>query len=344
MSDALEVPGPFASAERGAVAPAAFTPAWWCRGAHAQTLWPYLLRTRPRPPFTRERFELDDGDFIDVDWSGAGGGPIVIVLHGLEGGSRSHYVRGLSAALCARGLRTAVMHFRGCSGVPNRLARSYHSGETGDLGWLVDTLRRREPRTVLAAVGYSLGGNVLLKWLGEGGRGLARAVAVSVPFELARAAARLERGFSRVYQWRLVSAMRTATRLKFQTLDSPIDLGGLEHLRTFREFDDRITAPLHGFRDAEDYYARCSSRRFLRGIATPTLILHASDDPFMTPAAVPTADELSAAVRLELSHTGGHVGFVGGHWPWRPHYWLERRIATDLAALAPAPAEINARA
>ncbi len=320
------------AAHHGVAVPASFTPAPWCPGAHLQTLWPYLLRRHPRPRFQRERLTLPDGDFLDVDWCGDGARAIVIVLHGLEGNSGSHYVRGLAAHLSALDLRVAVMHFRGCSGEPNRLPRSYHSGETGDIAWLVETLSRRYPRTPFAVVGYSLGGNVLLKWLAELADAalLTTAVAVSVPFELNRAADRLQRGFSRVYQQQLVARMRRSTERKFARLQAPIALDGLRRLRTFWQFDDQVTAPLHGFADATDYYTRCSSRQFLRRIRTPTLILHARDDPFMTPDAIPTARELAPGVRLELSAHGGHVGFVAGRVPWRPQYWLEGRIAEHI--------------
>ncbi len=224
------------------------------------------------------------------------------------------------------------MHFRGCSGEPNRLARSYHSGETGDLATVVATLRHREPDIPLAAVGYSLGGNVLLKWLGESGgdNPLHAAVAVSVPFLLDSAARRLEHGFSRVYQWHLINRMKRAVERKFQCIPSPVDFGDLDAIRTFYAFDDRITAPLHAFQSADDYYARSSSRRYLAGIRKPTLILHARDDVFMDPEAIPGPNELSSTVTLELAEHGGHVGFVGGRWPWRPEYWLETRIPAYL--------------
>jgi len=315
-----------------------FRPAWWCRGPHAQTLWPYLFRPWPRPAFRRERLELPDGDFLDLDWCGPPRGPVVLAMHGLEGSSASHYLRGLAGTLSAAGTRVAVMHFRGCSGEPNRLARNYHSGETGDLDWVVRHLQAREPGTALAAVGYSLGGNVLLKWLGERGihTPLHAAAAVSVPYDLAACARRLETGLSRLYQWRLVGLLKRATRRKFARLDCPVPLAGLDAVKTFWQFDDLVTAPLHGFRDAADYYARSSSRQFLPAIRTPTLLLHAADDPFMTAAVVPDPNELPDGVELQLSTHGGHVGFVTGPHPGRPVYWLERRIARFFAARLPA--------
>lgn len=324
-----------------------FEPAWWCRGPHCQTLWQALLRLRPRPSLRRERLELPDGDFLDLDWSIAptidaatarADTPIVLILHGLEGSARSVYARGLIGALRAHGWRAAVLHFRGCSGTPNRLARSYHSGETGDLDFVVRLLRARHPQAPLAAVGFSLGGNVLLKWLGEQGANapIVAAAAVSVPFQLDRAAARLTQGLSRLYQWKLLRSLRRGLRRKFaatrgKSIATPIDLHGLDDLRCFRDFDHHVTARLHGFESAEHYYRVSSSRQYLPGIAVPTLILHAADDPFMTAHAIPRTDEVSATTRLEVQTHGGHVGFVGGRWPWAPVYWLEQRIPRYLA-------------
>ena len=315
----------------GTVVRADFAPAWWLPGPHLQTVWPALLRPTRRVSLTRERLELPDGDFIDVDWAG-GAGPVVVILHGLQGSSRSPHVQGLLRAFVRRGWRGAVMHFRGCGGEPNRLPRTYHSGETGDVGYFLRRLREREPSTPVAAVGYSLGGNVLLKWLAERGAGaeLAAAVAVSVPFLLARAADRLDRGFSRVYRRHFIVDLHRAVTEKFRSRPGPLDLDAVRGARTFRGFDDRVTAPLHGFRDSAHYYREASSRQYLRAVARPTLILHALDDPFMTRDVVPRRDELPPCVRLELSAAGGHVGFVAGSAPWMARYWLEERIPQFL--------------
>lgn len=313
---------------------AAFRPAWWLPGSHAQTLWPVLGRRRPHLALRRERLELPDGDFLDLDWTPNQQGPLVVILHGLEGSSRSHYARGLLAAVIKARWRGVVMHFRGCSDEPNRLTRSYCAGDTADIAYCVDWLRQREPATPLAVVGYSLGGNALLKWLGEAGQTALpqAAVAVSVPFLLDAAARRLRRGFSQLYQAHLLRELKLSYQRKFSSRkNGPLPLAKLAELRDFYEFDDRITAPLHGYAGVHDYYARASCRPYLRNIHTPTLILHALDDPFMHPEAIPDADELSPSVQLELSPRGGHVGFVSGPWPWRAEYWLERRIPAFLA-------------
>jgi predicted alpha/beta-fold hydrolase len=309
------------------------------RGGHAQTLFASLTRRRVDIELQRERVELPDGDFLDLDWhepksNGESGAPLVLILHGLQGSSDSHYARGLMRALGGIGVRSVVMHFRGCSGEPNRLRRAYHSGETGDLDHIVGELRRRESDLRLAVVGYSIGGNVLLKWLGEKGADAAvdAAVAVSVPFDLTQAAVRMNRGFSRLYQRRLVRSLQRSVITKMERLDLGLgfDEDELRAMGSFWTFDDRVTARLHGFDGADDYYARCSSRPFMRSIERPTLVLHARNDPFMTEAVIPGADELAESVRLELLSDGGHVGFVSGRWPWAARYWLEERVPDYL--------------
>ncbi len=309
-----------------------FRAPWWLKSAHLQTAYATLFRRRPRIGLRRERIALSDGDFLDLDWTPRPHGPVVLVLHGLEGSSDSPYARGMLATAHAHGWRGAVMHFRGCSGVPNRLPRSYHSGDTGDLSEVVDGLTARSDVSALVVVGYSLGGNVLLKWLGEQGAGapVAAAVAVSVPYTLSLSADRLATGLSQLYQRRLIADLCAKLQRKFTPGTSPIDLDLAASSRNFWEFDDRVTAPLHGFEDVHDYYTRSSSRQFLGAIRVPTLMLHAKDDPFMTPDVLPSPDELSPGTRLEISAAGGHVGFVHGNLPWRPRYWLEERIPAFL--------------
>lgn len=316
------------------LAPRDYAPAPWLPGPHLPTLWASLCRRVPPIALEFERVELPDGDFLDLAWTPPRDAPVVLVLHGLEGSHRSSYARALLAALHDAGYRGVLMMFRGCSGEPNRLARGYHSGDTGDLAHVVALLTARHGRPPFAAVGYSLGGNVLLKWLGETGDAcpLATAVAVSVPFDLAACATKLARGASRLYQRHLVTSMQRAFIAKFGTGTNPLGIDDVRRLDSFWAFDDQVVAPLHGFRDAPDYYARSSSRQYLARIAVPTLVLHAADDPFVPREAVPTAEELAPAVTLELAARGGHVGFVTGAVPGRARYWLEPRILAALAA------------
>lgn len=299
------------------------------RNRHLQTLWPGLFRRRPRPRFRREILPTADGDFLDIDWLNETGAPPVALLHGLEGNSRSPYIRGLAAALAARQFCVAVMHFRGCGGRPNRRPRGYHSGETGDLDFFVGVLRRRFPGRRPAAVGFSLGGNVLLRYLarGDADDSLFAAAAVSVPFDLAQAADNLQRGFARFYQWWLLHAMKRSMRKKFAAVAMPFPRPPLRKIKNFRDFDNAFTAPLHGFADADDYYRQCSSAGTLRRIRIPTLLIQARDDPF-TGAVDP--GPFAPCVCAEFSRHGGHAGFVAGNPLSAPRYWLDRRIADFL--------------
>lgn len=312
-----------------------FKPAWWLRNSHLQTIFPALCRRRAIPlPLERQRLELPDGDFIDLDWVGRDRqGPTVIILHGFEGSIDSHYSKGMLQSIYHAGWRGVFMHFRGCSGEHNRLIRGYHSGDTSDLAYIVNWLRHSEKATSIAALGYSLGGNVLLKWLGETGSAnpLTAAIAVSVPFELHKACQHIQKGFARVYQWYLIKAVRLRLAKKFQYLpQSAINPAQVRRIRTLYELDHHVTVPLHGFSSVEEYYAHSSSRQYLSNIAIPTLIVHAKDDPFMTDAVIPQPHELSQHVQLEVTSCGGHVGFVSGTVPWRPQYWLEQRIPQFL--------------
>ena len=310
-----------------------FRPAWWLPGAHAQTLWPYFAKRPVRMDLIRERLHLPDGDFIDLVWTADTGGPVIIVLHGLEGSVHSHYVKGTMTALYEQGWYPVLMHFRGCSGTHNIRARGYHSGETGDLEYLINTLHERYPDRKIAAVGFSLGGNVLLKYLGEHGKDcrLDVAVAVSVPFVLNNAADRLNNGFSRIYQRHLIHLIQKRIKDKFKDRqDAPFDLSDICKWNNFHLFDNFVTAPLHGFKNSEEYYRLCSSRQFLKDISIPVLIIHAQDDPFLDPDAIPDNTHLSENVTLELSGKGGHVGFIEGSLPWEPRYWLESRIPEYL--------------
>lgn len=322
------------------IRPSSFRPAWWLPGPHSMTIFPSIFRRKPVLSTRRERFELPDGDFVDLDWVEGGAredSPLVLVLHGLEGSIDSAYVRGILAALQRRGWRAVLMHFRGCSGETNRLRRAYHSGETEDVRVIAGELLRRFPKAPLAMVGYSLGGNVLLKYLGEEGSRarVAGAVAVSVPMMLSPCADRLRRGFSRVYDRWLLTSLRASFSRKSSQVELGLNLSAndLAQIVCLRDFDDKITGPLHGFTGADDYYAKSSSRQYLARIERPTLILHARDDPFMTEAVLPDEAELSPSVTLEVSSSGGHVGFVGGNNPLAPNYWLEERIPEFLAEI-----------
>ncbi len=314
--------------KHGKIVASRFKPAWWLPGGNLQTLWPYFFRRSPRLALTRERLELADGDFVDLCLTANAGSPMVAVFHGLEGCVDSHYAKPLLAAVERRGWHGVFMHFRGCSGEHNRLPRGYHSGDTGDIGFLIEHLQQRYPGVPIAAVGYSLGGNALLKYLGEADRSgkAAAAAAVSVPYVLAEGAKRLNIGFSRVYQQRLLGLLKRKIAGKFSVQQAPFNLDELPRLNDFFSFDDKVTAPLHGFAGAVDYYTRSSCRQFLKSITVPALLLHARDDPFMNDAVIPTQDELSESVQLELAQTGGHIGFVSGRMPGYAAYWLEARI------------------
>ncbi|MDH3831650.1 MAG: alpha/beta fold hydrolase, partial [Gammaproteobacteria bacterium] len=227
----------------------AFRPAWWLPGPHLQTLYPSLFRARNIPPLRRERIELPDGDFVDIDWTPQTDGLCVLVLHGLEGSIDSHYAGGMLNALANSGHTAGLMYFRGRSGESNRLPRSYHSGDTGDIDFVMQRLCRLYPENNIAVIAYSLGGNVLLKWLGEQGEKAipVTAITLSVPFDLNSAALRLEQGVSRIYQQHLLQRLRQSVKNKASTHSMPFPTDRLGELRTFREFDHAITAPLHGF-------------------------------------------------------------------------------------------------
>ncbi len=319
-----------------------FQPAWWLKHCHTQTIFPALFRRIQNPPdYHRVRITTPDDDFIDVDFCGSSGQPLVILLHGLTGSSQSGYIKGLQHALLKSGMRSAALNFRGCSGQSNNRARCYHSGETEDIHFLYQTLRQREPHTPIAAVGFSLGGNVLLKWLGEQGEklDLFAAVAISVPLLLDICATKMDRGFSKIYRGNLINDLKDYIHTKLRHLEGLghtddankiKELGDLSDIKSFWQYDDRVVAKLHGFKDVHDYYNRSSSRQFLKTIAVPTLVIQAKDDPFMTTKVLPCLDETSAYVQLEFTSHGGHVGFISGRIPLKPRYWLDQRIPEFL--------------
>jgi hypothetical protein len=301
-----------------------------------------VVRRRPLTGVTRERFETPDGDFVDVDWrSGPAAAPLLLVLHGLEGGATSHYVGGLFRLAAARGWRAAVLYFRSCSGEPNRLPRFYHSGDTADLDHVVRVLAAREPAARVGAVGVSIGGNVLLKWLGElresAPRALVGAVGISVPFDLEACARVMDRGLQRVlYTASFMRSFRRKTRAKARAFPGFVDLRAALGACTFAAYDRAVTAPLHGFADEVDYWRRASSGPYLAHIRRPTLLLGALDDPFVPPSSLPDPRRLPPAVRAEFVPHGGHVGFVEGR-PWRSASWAERRAVDFLAGVLDPP-------
>lgn len=307
-----------------------FKPAWHLRNKHLQTILP-KYRKPIEIELIWERLETPDNDFLDLVWTKQTDGPVVILLHGLEGSIDSHYSKGLLNTLSKQGWNAVLMHFRGCSGEANRQARGYHSGETGDMHFLFEILHKRFPEKQLAAIGISMGGNALLKYLGENNENLLTAAcAVSVPFELGKSAETLKHGFSRLYQKYLIDSLQKRVKEKFERINSPIDIRNLEQWNDFHTLDDNLTAPLHGFESAYDYYSKSSSRQFLKKIKIPTLIIHAEDDPFLPKSSIPTANELSEQVTLELSEYGGHVGFLQQESLFKMNYYLETRIPDFL--------------
>jgi predicted alpha/beta-fold hydrolase len=312
----------------------------WLRGAHAQTIAGRLLRRTAGVRFRLERIDTPDGDFLDLEWADVEGAalapnaPLVLKLHGLEGSAHSGYSVELARALARRGVRSVGLNFRSCGGEMNRTARFYHSGETGDLTTVLEHLHRQEPAVRLGALGFSLGGNVLIKYLGEAGERarLGAAVAVSVPYDLAASGRAMSRGAEQIYARFFLRSLREKARVKRKLLEGHCAVDRAIAARSFREFDDALTAPLHGFADAEAYYRESSSGRFLAGIRIPTLLVHALDDP-IAPAETIPRDLIVANPLISTAFTerGGHVGFVSGTTPWNVRFWAEETGAEFLS-------------
>ena len=314
-----------------------YEPARWLSGPHLMTIFGPLFRPGPRVPVRRERWELSDGDFVDVDrMAGPDGAPLLLALHGLEGSSSAHYIRGLVAQARRRRWRALALNFRGCSGDMNRLVRSYHSGETGDLSEMVRRARGEADRIVLA--GCSLGGNVLVKWLGEQGDSVPRevkaAVALSVPFDLALSAATLDGpGFwTWVYRTRFLRSLKRKALEKLRKFPGAADERRVRRARTLFDFDDALAARVHGFVSAPDYYAQSSSGPYVERVRLPLLLLSAADDPFIPARCFPRP--ANPFVEVELSPRGGHLGFVEGPI-WKPRFYAERRAIAFLEAHLP---------
>ena len=310
----------------------------WLPGGHAQTIWPVLRKPAP-PPYRRERWDTPDVDFIDVDWLAmpqAADAPLVVLFHGLEGSSASHYAAALMHALAGRGWGGAVPHFRGCSGEPNRLPRAYHSGDSAEIDWILRRLRAQFPQRTVFAAGVSLGGNALLKWAGEqegAARDVVQGIAgVCAPLDLTAAGQALQEGFSLVYAKRFLVTLKASAGAKLARFPELFDAGRMQAARNLYEFDDAVTAPLHGFRDAADYWRRASSKPWLGGIRLPALVLNALNDPFLPRQALPAPRQVAASVRLDYPEGGGHVGFVSGPFPGRLG-WLPQRLLAHFDTL-----------
>lgn len=323
-----------------------FRAAWWLRNPHLQTIWGRAARSRTAVPLRREIVETLDRDELVLDHAEvAGARARVILLHGLEGSSNSVYIQGTIAELARRGVSATVMNFRSCArdpaaGVlwtPNRACRLYHSGETSDLDFVVRLMSGRATGDDLRLLGVSLGGNVVLKWLGEHSdeRLVRRAATISVPYDLGAGARHLERGLGRIYVrlfLRSLSMKAEHVAERFPELRTKVDFARGRAASTFYEYDDAVTGPLHGFSGADDYYERSSSIRFVDRITVPTLCISAEDDPFLPPSVLSAVRErASPMVELVVTRRGGHVGFVSGNVPWRPRYWAEERVAEWLS-------------
>jgi len=316
-----------------------YSPAWWIPGGHLQTLWGKFFRRQTPAPTRVERWDTPDGDFLDIHRvDSPPGRPRVLLLHGLEGTIRSHYAQGLLNEAVRRGWGADLLLFRSCGPELNRGKRFYHSGETGDLEFVLEKLGAEHPGSPVAIAGVSLGGNVLLKFLGERGvdlpSQLKAAAAISVPFDLSRSSQRINAGFSRVYERFFLGSLRRKALEKARRYPELAPPEKIRTLRTLADFDNLITGPLHGFRDAEDYYQKSSSLPYLERIRLKTLLLNAVDDP-MLPAEVlddvrRIADR-NPALRLEFPARGGHAGFVAGSQPWRPFYYAEHRVGQFFA-------------
>ncbi len=314
---------------------AAYEAPRWLPGGQLQTLYAYCLKQTPIFTYRRERWETPDDDFIELDWlDGADESRLLVLFHGLEGCSRSNYAVSLMNQVRREGWRGVVPHFRGCGGEINRLRRSYHAADSAEIDWILRKLRESHKGVRLCAVGVSLGGNMLLKWLGEQAKRaldvVERAVAVSAPVDLQVAAGQLDYGWNkRIYTSHFLGTMKPKVIAKIAAHGLELDPHTIRASSTFREIDNLYTAPMHGFRDADDYWIRSSSRHWLRRIKVPTLLINARNDPFFPSHALPAREDVAETVTLEFPDSGGHVGFVSGRFPGQLQ-WLPRRILTFL--------------
>jgi len=315
-----------------------FKPSWWLRSAHAQTIAPLLIRRRFFIETIEEVLVFPDGDLTELAWVNKPNSdtdrPIIIILHGLAGSKHSSYVKGMLQAAKRQGWTAVLMHFRGCGRQMNQRLGAYHSGETEDFRYFVKVLAERFPGAPLASVGFSIGGNVLVKYLGEQQENtpLVAGVSISAPIDLSSCAIRINQGFSKLYQHYLLQPLKryAIEKIKRHRASFPIDEQEVQRIKTIRQFDELITAPLFKFLGADDYYQRCSGKQFLKYIKKPCLMMHSVDDPFMTSACIPANDELSSTVTYELSKKGGHLGFIEGSYPIKPKFWCEMRAIKFL--------------
>ncbi len=305
------------------------------RNGHLSTIYPTLFRRLGSPSTDRERLELPDGDFIDLDWSDRKYSRLAIIGHGLEGESSTKYMRGMSLALRRRSWDTLAWNCRGCSGEPNRLLRSYHSGVSDDLGHVIDHAISKGYQSV-ALIGFSLGGNIVLKYLGEQGSKLhpevKAGVAFSVPCDLTSSSLRLADWDNKIYMSRFMNGLKEKIIQKDNKFPGKLNLAGIKRIKNFKQFDDRFTAPLNGFIDARDYWVRASSKPHLENIQIPSLLVQAANDPFLPEPCFPRKiAKASKSLHLEIPRHGGHVGFISRG----SEYWSERRCAKFIEEVIP---------
>lgn len=316
-----------------------FKPSWWCRGAHVQTIYGGLFRSVPELTLYREKIETPDGDFFDADWAQEKfdpSKPIVIILPGLGSNSGAAYVRRLLEKVLQAGWQGVVLNARGAGGEVNRIRETAHSGRTGDLDFLVQSLINRKAGHIEIA-GFSVGGNVTLKWLGEKGNQVPsqvrKAAAVSVPYDLEQTSKNLAKGFSRVYTDRLLKTLIPYALEKEEQFPGSLDIEKVKAAKTFEVYDREVTAKLNGFTDEKDYWQRSSSKGFLPQISIRVLLIHAANDPFLPEKFLPREIiKANSNLQLVITRDGGHLGFVSGSVPGQTDFWLEDRIVEFFSA------------
>jgi predicted alpha/beta-fold hydrolase len=313
-----------------------FKPAWWLTNPHSQTLMAKFFRRKQKLVTLNETVELPDGDFIDLAWTEQpkkdNTRPIIVMLHGLEGSKDSHYAKGMLTALKNRGWIAVLMHFRGCSGKPNRQASSYHSGDTRDISYLTEQLMASYPHCLLSVIGFSLGGNVVTQYLAQVPKNPYRAaVVICAPLDLASCSARINQGFSRLYQKYLLQMLKNSTLEKINSkVINHLDAKKVQTIKTLYDFDNYVTAPLNAFVNADHYYQEASGNNVMENITQPCLFIHAADDPFLNNECSLPQQKLPKNLTFEVSNHGGHVGFIYGNNPLKPQYWLEHRVPDFL--------------